>query len=143
MPARDALHWQVIMKDALAPGGLLGAMLDGFERSQRGMGMESGEESPVHAVPNPVGMFAPSVPYDTSGDRLRKYFARNIDLSLPYYVDPKMNILITAAAESLPVDTGGEHDRPHPRLADPGGSPGRPRGKRSTPSTWAMPPGPA
>jgi hypothetical protein len=99
-------------------------MLDGFERSQRGMGMDSGEESPVHAVPNPVGLFSPSVPYDKSGDRMRKYWARNIDLSLPYYVDPKMNILITAAAESLPVDTQVQmHDLPdtHGFMLIPGG----------------------
>jgi hypothetical protein len=114
MPARDALHWQIILKDSLAPGGIMGAFLDGFERSQRGMGLPDGAPAEIDAVPNPVGMFAPSVPYDESGDALRRYFARGIDLSLPFYVDPKMNILITAAAESLPSDTTVQmHDLPN------------------------------
>jgi hypothetical protein len=114
MPARDALHLQVIMSEALAPGGMLGAMLDGFERSQRGLGKPNGEPSEVESLPNPVGMFRPDTPYDKGGDALRAYFARSIDLSLAFYVDPRMTELVTAAAESLPVDTVLRmHDLPH------------------------------
>jgi hypothetical protein len=105
MPARDALHYQMIFMDAMAPGGMLGAMLDGFERSQRGMGPRGGGPSPIEAVPNPIGMFARSVPYDESGDGLRQYFRRHLDLALAFYVDPRMTALVTAAAESLPEDT--------------------------------------
>jgi hypothetical protein len=50
-------------------------------------------------------MFRPDTPYDKGGDALRAYFARNIDLSLAFYVDPRMTELVTAAAESLPADT--------------------------------------
>ena len=109
----------MIFLDDLAPGGLLGAMLDGFERSQRGMGPRSGGESgPIEAVPNPIGMFAPSVPYDESGDGLRQYFARHMELALAFYVDPRMTALVTAAAESLPEDTVLRPRGParHPRL---------------------------
>jgi hypothetical protein len=79
-------------------------MLDGFERSQRGMEPRR-SDNPFESVQNPIGLFAPSVPYDPSGDALRQHFARNMDLTLAYYVDPKMTALVTAAAESLPADT--------------------------------------
>jgi hypothetical protein len=105
MPARDALHYQMILMDSLAPGGILGAIVDGFERSQRGMNPPDGKPSPVEAVPNPTGLFAPSVPYDPSGDALRQYFVRHLDLALAFYVDPRMTALVTAAAETLPEDT--------------------------------------
>jgi hypothetical protein len=106
MPARDALHYQMMFQDDLAPGGVLGAMLDGFERSQRGMLMSSGKESPIEAVPNPIGMFAPTVRYNESGDGLRQYFDQHMKLALAFYVDPKMTTLVTAAAESMPPDEG-------------------------------------
>jgi hypothetical protein len=105
MPARDSLHYQLMFMDDLAPGGILGMMLDGFERSQRGMDMPSGRPSPIETVPNPIGMFRPSVPYDESGDALRKYFAQHMAMSLPFYVDPRMTALVTAAAESMPSDS--------------------------------------
>lgn len=107
MVARDALHYQMIFMDALAPGGMLGAVLDGFERSQRGLPVENdaGEVSPVDAVPNPTGLFSTRLPYDESGDGLRRYFARHTQLALPFYVDPRMTALVTAAAETMPSDS--------------------------------------
>jgi hypothetical protein len=108
VPARDALHYQMIFMDDLAPGGILGSMLDGFDRSQRGLGMPDGSKPPIDAVPNPIGMFSrgsQGTPYDESGDGLRQYFARHMELTLPFYVDPRMTALVTAAAESMPSDS--------------------------------------
>jgi len=105
MPARDALHFQMILADDLKPGGVMGAMLDEFERSQRGLPMRSTPTPDTDAVPSPIGLFSPRVPYDESGDGLRKRMARGVQMSLPFYIDPRMNTLVTAAAESLPVDT--------------------------------------
>jgi hypothetical protein len=105
MPARDALHYQMIFQDELIPGGILGRMLDGFERAQRGMGLATGRESPIEAAPNKIGLFHDAVPYDESEDGMRKYFARHMELTLAFYLDPRMSALVTAAAESMPVDT--------------------------------------
>ena len=106
MPARDALHLQMIFTDDLAPGGMLGSMLDAFEQSQRGMDMgRGGKRPPIEAVPNPIGMFSPRYPYDPSGDGLRRYFEQHMRMSLPFYVDPRMTALVTAAAESMPSDS--------------------------------------
>ena len=56
MPARDALHYQVQMTEELtSPGSLLATMLDGFDRSQRGMPAPAGAPD---ALPNPIGLFA-------------------------------------------------------------------------------------
>jgi hypothetical protein len=105
MPARDALHFQMILADDLKKGGVMGGMLDEFERSQRGMPMRSTSTPDTEAVANPIGMFSPRVPYDPSSDGLRQKMERGILMSLPFYIDPRMNALVTAAAESLPVDT--------------------------------------
>lgn len=113
MPARDALHYQLMLIDDLAPGSLLGVLLDGFERSQRGMERPSGKpDDPFDALPNPIGMFTPSHPYDTSGDALRTYFARHMRMTLPFYVDPRMTALVTAAAESMPDEPLRPEDLP-------------------------------
>jgi hypothetical protein len=113
MPARDALHNQMIFMDQLAPGGVAGVMLDGWERSQRGLGMRNGGRPPVEALDNPIGMFAPDVPYDEGGDGMRRYFEQHMKLALAYYVDPKMTALVTAAAESMPTDSPlRPHDLP-------------------------------
>ena len=70
MPARDALHYQMIFMDDLMPGGILGRDDRRVRAAQRGMGCDG--ESPVDAVPNTIGMFAPTVPYDESVDGLRR-----------------------------------------------------------------------
>jgi hypothetical protein len=112
MPARDALHFQMILMDDLRSGGILGALLDGFERSQRGMERPSGAPDPFNALPNPIGMFSPGHPYDESGDGLRQYFARHVNMTLAYYVDPRMTELVTAAAESMPDEELRREDLP-------------------------------
>jgi hypothetical protein len=105
VPARDALQYQLIFMNDLAPRGILGAMLNGFERSQRGLGMPDGSPPPIESVPNPIGMFTPNHPYDESGDGLRQYFEQHMKMTLPFYVDPRMTALVTAAAESMPVES--------------------------------------
>jgi hypothetical protein len=113
MPARDSLHYQLILTDDLAPGGILGALLNGFERSQRGLERPSGEPDMFDAVPNPIGMFGVTgTPYDESGDGLRQYFARHMRMTLAYYVDPRMTALVTAAAETMPNETLRPEDLP-------------------------------
>lgn len=112
MPARDALHYQVQMKEELnSPGSLMAMMLDGFDRSQRGMPAPPGAPD---ALSNPIGLFAPpgrgGVPYRDG--RLAEIFRNVLAVAYPFYVEPHMTPVVTAAAESMPHEVLRPEDLP-------------------------------
>lgn len=113
MPARDSLWMQMQMADDLAEGSFLAAMLDGFDRSQRGI--VEPRNDPFNAVPQPFGLFAPpsqgGIEYRPGA--LRDYLKAALDVALPFYVDSRMMPVITGAAEMMPDEVLHPHDLPH------------------------------
>lgn len=123
MPARDSLHYQVQMLSELdAPTSVLGDLLDGFERSQRGLPAPAGAPS---ALPNPSGLFAPPERGGTEYQqgRLGHVLGTALKIALPHYVEPAMTPIVTAAAEVLPDENLMPEDLPHTHgfLLIPGG----------------------
>jgi len=97
-------------------------LLDGFERTQRGI-VDRG--NPYKALPNRQGRFADvskgGVPYREGA--LAEYFRWAMDQSLPFYVDTAMTPLVTAASETMPAEPLLASDMPatHGFLLIPGG----------------------
>ena len=73
MPVRDALALQVAFKEDLRRGGILEALMDTFEKTQRGIEVPG---NPFDALPNRQGRFGKvkdgGVPYRELG--LGEYF---------------------------------------------------------------------
>jgi hypothetical protein len=100
------------MRDDLdSPGSMLGALVDSFDQSQRGILPQ--RPGQPEALPNPIGLFktGPSGLQYVEG-RLARMLQNALEVALPFYVEPAMTPVVTAAAESFPEEPLMPQDLP-------------------------------